>query len=123
MRYGYWQTLVALSFFLPLPVWAQGTLEGTVRAADTDSPLADAQVVLPDINRGDSTDPDGFYRIERIPAGPYLVEVRLLGYRTEFAEVLVTDGATVRLDVHLVESAFQLDEVAVVGSRTRQRTV
>ena len=123
MRYGYWQTLVALSFFMPLPVWAQGTLEGTVRAADTDSPLADAQVVLPDINRGDSTDPDGFYRIERIPAGPYLVEVRLLGYRTEFAEVLVTDGATVRFDVHLVEFAFQLDEVAVVGSRTRQRTV
>ncbi len=128
MRYGLnqsilWQTVAALLFFLPLPVWAQGALEGTVRAADTDATLADVQVVLPDIYLGDSTEPDGFYRIERIPVGSHLVEVRLLGYRTEFAEVLITDGATVRLDMHLVESAFQLDEVAVVGSRTRQRTV
>ncbi len=123
VRYGFWRTVAALLFFLPLPAWAQGALEGTVRAAETDAPLADVQVVLPDLYMGDSTDPDGFFRIERIPAGLHRVEARLLGYGTEFAEVVVRDGAAVRLDVRLVESPFQLDEVAVVGSRARQRTV
>ncbi len=123
MLCGFERIAIVLLFFLPLPLSAQGALEGVVRDADTESPLPDVQVVIPDLYIGDSTNPDGFYRIGRIPAGRYLVEVRLLGYSTEYTEVVITDGAVTRLDVHLVESAFQLDEVAVVGSRTRQRTV
>ena len=102
---------------------AQGTLEGRVSAAETGQALAGAQIVLPELATGGLTDAEGRYALGAIPTGSWDVEVRLIGYRTERREIVIGDGRTTLLDIVLDEEAIALEEVVVVGSRSRPRTV
>ena len=102
---------------------AQGTLEGRVSAAETGRALAGAEIVLPELGTGGLTDSEGRYAFDGIPAGAWDVEIRLIGYRTERREVVISDGRTTLLDMALDEEAISLGEVVVLGSRSRPRTV
>lgn len=52
--------------------------------------------------------------------GPYTIEVSFVGYATAvFQEVTLKLGETYSLDVELSESATQLEEVVVVGDRSK----
>ena len=112
----------ALAAFAPGSVAGQGTLEGTVRSAETGAALAGAQVFLPELALGGVAGPDGVYRITGIPAGVHTVEVRLLGRRPERREVTISQGRASRLDVVLVQDAVVLEGLVAVGSRSRPRT-
>ena len=105
------------------PASAQGTLEGTVTAAGTGAALAGAQVSLPGLTLGGTTNPSGAYQVSGIPAGTHTVEIRLIGYGTEVREITVSSGQTVRLDVTLAETALVLEGLVAVGSRARPRAV
>ncbi len=101
---------------LPLQVWAQGTIKGTVTDASTLEPLIGAQVILPALTTGAVTDFDGMYEITAVPAGNYTVEIRYIGYRTSTESITVVSGQTLTLDIGLRESAINLDEVVVTGA-------
>ena len=96
-------------------VLAQAALEGTVRGADG-QPLAYANLFLPDIGTGTSTDDDGAYYLRLPAAGDYRVAVSALGYRTT-NDTLVIGDALVRYDFTLETSAAELDEIVVQASR------
>ena len=102
---------------------AQGTLEGHVRDAATGRPLAGVQIFLPQLGMGVITDSEGHYELAGIPPGAWGVEIRLIGYHTERREAVIRDGLTTHLDMALGEEAIALEEVVVVGSRARSRTV
>ena len=102
---------------------AQGTLEGHVRDAATGRPLAGVQIFLPQLGTGVITDSEGHYELAGIPPGARGVEIRLIGYHTERREAVIRDGLTTHLDMALGEEAIALEEVVVVGSRARSRTV
>ncbi len=102
---------------------AQGTLEGHVRDAATGRPLAGVQIFLPQLGMGVITDSEGHYGLAGIPPGARGVEIRLIGYHTERREAVIRDGLTTHLDMALGEEAIALEEVVVVGSRARSRTV
>ena len=102
---------------------AQGTLEGHVRDAVTGRPLAGVQIFLPQPGTGVITDSEGHYELAGIPPGARGVEIRLIGYHTERREAVIRDGLTTHLDMALGEEAIALEEVVVVGSRARSRTV
>ncbi len=102
---------------------AQGTLEGHVRDAATGRPLAGVQIFLPQLGMGVITDSEGHYELAGIPPGARGVEIRLIGYHTERREAVIRDGLTTHLDMALGEEAIALEEVVVVGSRARSRTV
>ena len=102
---------------------AQGTLEGHVRDAATGRPLAGVQIFLPQPGTGVITDSEGHYEFAGIPPGARGVEIRLIGYRTERREAVIRDGLTTHLDMALGEEVIALEEVVVVGSRARSRTV
>ena len=101
---------------------AQGVLAGTVRNSATNEPLAGAHVALDEVRLAGTTGPSGAFRIGGIPAGNHFVEVRLIGYRSVLRTVRIADGATVRLDLALDETALALEGIVAVGSRARPRT-
>ena len=118
--------VVVLTLFLLPPALVQarsGILEGAVRSEETGEPLAGVQVGLAHLRIGAVTDVEGTYRIERIPPGTHRVELRLIGFRAETRDVEIMEGRTTRLDVSLVESVVGLDELVIVGSRARPRSV
>ncbi len=115
--------LLALLLWPAGGLLAQGTLEGHVRDAATGRPLAGVEIFLPQPGTEGITDSEGHYEIGGIPAGARGVEIRLIGYRTERREVVISDGLTTHLDMALGEEVIALEEVVVVGSRARSRTV
>lgn len=91
-------------------------LSGTVKNATTGEPIQDLAIIVKAIDKGVSTDVNGFYEIE-LPPGSHLVETRALGIETSERNVIIYDDG--RLDFTLDENLEQLDEVVVQADAIR----
>ena len=110
--------LPLLGLLLALPVAAQNTgkLAGKVTDASTGEALIGANVFLPEIERGASTDLEGGYVILGIPVGTYTVQVSFAGLETQtITGVEISSGRTRTLDVALESGT--LGEVTVEYER------
>lgn len=92
-----------------------GVLRGVVTDAETGESVPGANVLLADLGRGASSDIDGNYRIENLPAGNHVVTVSFLGYRTFRETVQITGGQTTVLNLSLQIGTIGLDELIVSG--------
>lgn len=90
----------------------QGIVRGVVRS-DTGVPLAAAQVFAVGTQRGGVTDGSGRFVVSGLPAGPAVIEARLIGYETARQEVVVGEGAD--LVLVLRHAPLALDELVVTG--------
>ncbi len=108
---------------LPSAAFAQGTIEGTVRSNDSGAGLGGARVEVPALDIIAFTGPDGSFTMADVAAGSHTIEVRLIGYGLLSEDVSVTSGQTTTVELGLDIVTFTLDELVVVGSRTRPRTV
>ena len=115
-------TLLAL-MALPTAAFAQGTIDGTVRSNDSGAGLGGARVEVPALDIVAFTGPDGGFTMSDVAAGSHTIEVRLIGYGLLSEDVTVTSGQTTTVELGLDIVTFTLDELVVVGSRTRPRTV
>ncbi|WP_022834589.1 TonB-dependent receptor [Salisaeta longa] len=108
---------------LPLPAHAQdaGVLQGVVTDQDTQEPLPGANVVLDGTQRGASTDADGEYRIDGLPAGTYTVRVTFVGYEPATRTVDIAAGETETLDLVLAPRTFVGQEIVVTGSKRPEK--
>ena len=108
---------------LPSAAFAQGTIEGTVHSNDSGAGLGGARVEVPALDIIAFTGPDGSFTMPDVAAGSHTIEVRLIGYGLLSEGVTVTSGQTTTVELGLDIVTFTLDELVVVGSRTRPRTV
>jgi iron complex outermembrane receptor protein len=102
------------------PLAAQaGTIRGTV--SDTaGNGVPNAAVAVEGTTLRATSGSGGTYEIRGVPAGRHTVRVRLIGYRSESAEVTVVGGDAVTRDFTLQRGAVQLAPIdVVVGSRAR----
>ncbi len=74
-----------------------------------------ATVYLPALKTGVITDPDGYYRIESLPAGTYRVEFSSIGYQTVSDTLVLAAGDDLEYPVLLPEVAYTLKEVCVMS--------
>ena len=108
--------LVAAGFTTAPPV--DGDVGGSVADSATGTPLPGGEVrVLGGGNTvaAATTDAFGRYVIHNVPAGPYSVEVRYLGYRSETRDVAI-GNATARADFRLVPLPINLSAVEVTSA-------
>ena len=96
-----------------------GTVSGLVTDRQTGEPLPAASVVLTELARGASADPDGRYVIEGVPPGEYTLTVSFLGFREAERSVEVRAGEDVVEDVALQPDLTGMDEVVVTGIASR----
>jgi hypothetical protein len=110
----------ALISLLPALLAAQGPDTGVVAGRVTT--LADAGLAAPARGAtvsvvgsalGVTTGADGRFLLERVPAGPLTVRVRLFGYRMVERAIRVRVGDTVRVDVTLQPEAQLLSAVRI----------
>lgn len=100
---------------LPNPAQTQGVVSGVVTEAVDGLPLGGVTVALVGTALRAITTPDGHYAIARVPAGPGVLRVSLLGYRTEERRFLVGEGDSVAVDVRLQSEPIQLSTLVVEG--------
>src|SRR3712207_6723547 len=110
----------ALLRFLPLLLLCahagfahNGIIRGTVYDAESHAPLEGAQVYLPELQKGLSTDAFGSYRFADLPAGSYQVRITFVGFEATLLTAEVRDNETTRLSTELKPSVLELQEATV----------
>ncbi|MCE7059349.1 TonB-dependent receptor [Dyadobacter sp. CY343] len=94
------------------------TIRGTVRDADTGSPLVGATVQLVQGQTGTITGPDGNFRFDKLDVGRYQLTVTYVGYETiSIPEILLESGKENVVQVRLSPSGRQLQEATVSAAR------
>ena len=104
-RFVWWRKASAIALVAGLsvsapPLLAQGgvgTIEGTVTDAGTGRPIEGAQVGST-TGIGALTNNAGRYRLTNVPAGPFQLRVRMVGYTPATKAVTVTAGGTATAD-------------------------
>ena len=107
-------TLFLMSFFGGL--YAQNSISGTIKD-NTGSPLIGATVYEPSSGRGTIANLEGVFEFS-VAQLPTTIEVSFIGYKTQALEI-----STSKIDVVLSENTNNLDQVVIVGTRGKSRTV
>ncbi len=93
-----------------------GTIMGRVTDSKTGQGIAHATLLVEGLARGAATNDSGGYRIAGVAPGTYTLDVRFLGYVEARRPVTVVAGQSLVVDVALVQSVNQLDQVVVAGT-------
>ncbi|OAB78703.1 SusC/RagA family TonB-linked outer membrane protein [Cochleicola gelatinilyticus] len=104
-------------FLLPLSLFAQSTVTGTITESASGLPIPGANVVVKGTTNGASTDFDGNYTLSEVATGDVLV-FSYVGFEPQ--EINFSGQST--LSIALNEDAALLDEVVLIGygSTTKQ---
>lgn len=93
--------------------FAQNSLTGKITEASSGELLIGASVFISELKTGASTDINGEYRIDHIPSGTYLIEVRYIGHKNMVRKLTIS--GEVRQDFVLAQAVSELSEVVVTG--------
>jgi Carboxypeptidase regulatory-like domain len=125
-----WVAALAL-LWPPVPAHAQagadsltaslfGQVTGVFEGTATLLPNALISAVTTGGRRTTLAGEDGAYRMDRLPVGRVLISVEHAGHRPLEVEVLVSRGATIRVDLELTASPVPLAPVDIVGDARRR---
>ncbi len=115
-RVGARLLIMAAALTAGTTVFADATLRGRVSDADTQRPLASAEIRIPELNRRVRSDSTGHFSMTGIPAGTYTVVVNYTGYQS--AETSLTFPEEGALDQDVLLAGFGVtEEVMVTGFR------
>lgn len=111
------KNIILLFILFPFLLTAQVKtipLTGTVTDAVSHQPLPGATVYLPDLKRGTTTDNNGYYKIENMPAVKILIVFKYIGYASVSLQLDLSK--TSEHHVALSPSAIESREVVITGS-------
>lgn len=99
---------------------AAGAVAGRVTDRSTGAPVGGAWIRIAGTGRAAQAGGDGRYRVTGVPPGAWTVSAQAIGYAAGRAEVTVTGGQEVALDLMLDAQAVLLSDVVVSVSREEQ---
>lgn len=108
---------ILMLLVMPFLVHAQ-QISGTI--SDKDGPVVGATVSISSSN-GTITNVNGSYQL-KVPAGTHEVSVSFVGYITKKVSTTVAAGEDKTLNVTIEENVELLNELVVVGTRSRPRS-
>ncbi len=103
---------------------AQNTIKGIV-TDEKNSPIHGANVYIPILVKGATTNINGEYELTRIPNGRFDLQVSHIGYANQIISVNFTGGETI-LNVNLEQASIEAESVVVsagYGSTQHQNAV
>ncbi len=112
--------LLALLLSLPLGLWAQHTLSGEVRSAETGELLTGANVRLSNTGRLTATNADGEFEFTNLPPATYHLRISFVGYKVWEQEVTLSEDQ--HLLMKLQDDGLLADEVVVTATRATEQT-
>ncbi len=97
-----------------------GTLAGKVTDSNTGIPLPGANIILVQTVMGASSDLDGNFEVDNIPAGKYEVKATMMGYKNMTVAVTITSGEKTVINFKLEETAIESPAIVVTASKKAQ---
>jgi hypothetical protein len=117
--------LLALTYEVSAQTLSQ-TIRGTVIDRITHAPLFGANIIIAESNPllGAASDPDGIFRIAKVPVGKHTLKVTYLGYKERLIpNVVVNSGKEVVLVIELEEDILISKEVVISGESHKERSI
>ncbi len=96
----------------------ENAVTGVVLDADSNQPLAGAQVFIEETEQGTITNSSGRFLMLNVSESPVTVQVIMLGYRTVTRQV---EPGGEPLEIRMVQRALELDELVVTGTPGAQQ--
>src|SRR5690606_14189839 len=113
-RYNYRLSLIALFYIFPLALFAQTKIHGQINDSDQ-QPIFAASLLVEGTTIGTTTDDNGHFELEGIPAGKATLVVRAVGYLPHKQDIH-TAATLSPLAITLQKDNRNLDEVVVSGT-------
>ena len=113
-------------FLLGMMQWAfaqTGSISGRVTDAETQQPLIGANVGVKNTHLGASTDKDGYFRIDNLAPGSYILVLSYIGYQEAEVAVDVRLGESTEIQVALQVAQIPGEVVVVTASRGSEKVV
>lgn len=97
------------------------SVSGIVKDSEN-MPISYANVVLLSVNdstavKGSTSDEKGFFSINNVDTGSYILKTSFIGYKSVFQNVNIDDKDLVISDIVLEESNEALDEVSIIAKK------
>lgn len=115
----YYLKFAVLSLFIfhfPMLLNAQdnGSVSGTVQSGN--KPVPSATVGIQTLNKGTYTNNEGEFSLQDIPPGEYVLSVSAVGFRPLKKNITVEQGREIFIELNLVISVTELEQVVVTGT-------
>ena len=110
----------AAAILLTVNTFAQFTVTGTVRDAQSNEILPGATVQIDSINKNTVTDEQGRFTFTDVPTGNFDVKIRFLGYSDALQNIGVQQNTTINFVLNT--SSVLTDEVVVLSTRATEKT-
>lgn len=92
-------------------LYAQNTLTGTIKDKITSEPIVFANVYLPQLEKGTTTDEQGNFRVNNLPNGNYKIVVSIIGYETLSQNIALPTDEPITFVLN--PSAIEMEEIIV----------
>lgn len=112
--------LLLVLLFLAVQTNAQHySVYGSVKDLSA-SPLIGANVVLLGTDFGAATDQNGNFEIKNLPTGTYVIEVSMIGYKSEKVYDFKLNNQSERIDFVLEQTAIESGQVIITANKYEQ---
>ena len=115
--------ILTIIIFLSTTILYAQTIKGVLTDSRTGEAIPFANVVLDSTRYGAATDLNGFYLINKMPAGTYTLRVRYMGYEEFTEEVTLKKGQTEIRNISLKAVSKTLKVVSITDNRAEERKV
>ena len=113
--------LLLTSLFVPLSfAQSTGAVSGYVSDEATGEVLPGASIRLANTSIGAATNAEGYYRINRLPAGPIRLVISYIGYRTDSLDIVISAGEDTNQDIQLSLDVLETEGVVVTAQAEGQ---
>jgi len=111
-----------LFFFIFLFLQVNYSQTGSVKGKVSDGleGIPSVNILIIGENLGTATDDQGSYSLKDIPIGEYEFRFSIIGYETQFIDVIILPNKTLELDVKLNSKMIELGEVQVTGLKQQE---
>ena len=110
---------VSLLLLLSSFSFARQTIHGFVRENETGEPLPYANVILPDLNRGATTNIEGYFVVSDLPVGTHRLIVSIIGYSQDEQVIELPADMNLRLEIRLSQTVIEGQSIEVSAEREK----
>ena len=97
-----------------------GSLGGTISDVETGGPLPGANILLMRTLMGASSDLEGNFIVNKIPAGNYDVKATMMGYKSQTVPIVIKSGEKTNISFKLAETVIESPTLIVTASKKAQ---
>jgi len=99
-----------------------GIISGFISDSSSAEALIGANVILQETGQGMATDINGYYIIQDITPGDYVLMVSYVGFKLKKEKLKISDGQSIKLDISLSEDVVELTQIEVTAEQIQRKS-